>query len=159
MTPRSEEPDRPNRIHWPPLLYLAVIVAAWGLQRVWPLPALVTGAPAYRLGSLLVVVGFAIALAALYRFRQDGTSFDPTAPARAMATRGIYRFTRNPMYLGAIIAFAGFGLAVPSTWLLVLLPALAAALQKLAIEREEAYLERRFGDPYLAYKSRVRRWL
>jgi protein-S-isoprenylcysteine O-methyltransferase Ste14 len=72
---------------------------------------------------------------------------------------GIYRISRNPMYLGAVLAFAGFGLARHWTWLIVLTPVMAAAIQRLAIVREEAYLERRFGAAYLDYKSRVRRWI
>ena len=61
--------------------------------------------------------------------------------------------------LAALIAFFGLGLALRSTWLLVAVPAVAVALTKLAIEPEEAYLERRFGEAYRGYKAQVRRWI
>ena len=67
--------------------------------------------------------------------------------------------TRNPMYLGALVFFVGFALAMRSGWLLVAVPAVAIALQKLAIEPEEAYLTRRFGEAYLEYCAKVRRWV
>ena len=81
------------------------------------------------------------------------------ARAKALATGGIYRLTRNPMYLGAIVAFVGLGLWLANSWLVVLIPVMALALQKLAIEREEAYLRQRFGADYDNYCSRVRRWI
>lgn len=157
--PHSDPQDRPNRHHWPPILYVAVIAGAWLWQWLAPLPALLPPLSARLIGWPLFALGFGIGMIALWRFHRVGTSFDPTAPATRLATDGIYRFTRNPMYLGAIAAFLGFGLAWPSTPLMLLTIPLAYALTKLAIEREEAYLERRFGDEYRNYKAQVRRWL
>ena len=72
---------------------------------------------------------------------------------------GVYAYTRNPLYLGPTIGLIGVALVLDSLWFLVATPLSAFAITKLAIEREEEYLARKFGDAYLAYKARVRRWL
>jgi protein-S-isoprenylcysteine O-methyltransferase Ste14 len=161
MTRLQPSDDRPNRHHWPPILYVVTLVSAWGLGRLWPLPAIVVGSPpATRLiGVLLAAAGIAIGVLGILHFRQIGTAIDPTGRATTLADSGIYAWTRNPMYLGATLAFLGAGLAWPSTWLVLVTPLMAIGLQKLAIEREEAYLTRRFGDVYRLYTTRVRRWL
>jgi protein-S-isoprenylcysteine O-methyltransferase Ste14 len=78
-----------------------------------------------------------------------------------MARRAILsgRLRRNPMYLGAVLAFLGLAIYLSAPWLLLVLPAMVMALTKLAIEREEAYLRRRFGAAYEAYAARTRRWI
>lgn len=154
-----DDSDRPNRHHWPPILYVVVIVVAWLTDRFLSPPPLLSRTVGQMIGWPLFAIGITLGIAALWRFHRIGTSFDPTAPANALATGGLYRFTRNPMYLGAILAFAGFGLAWPVAALVWLMPLLVFGLMKLAIEPEEAYLERRFGLAYVEYKKKVRRWL
>lgn len=151
--------DRPNTIHWPPILYAVVLVAGGALHYALPIPALLSPPLCTIIGLPVLLAGLAFGVAALMRFRADRTPFDPTAAATALATGGIYRFSRNPMYLGAILAFAGLGIWLKTSWLIVLMPVLAIALLVLAITREEAYLERRFGADYRAYRDRVRRWI
>jgi protein-S-isoprenylcysteine O-methyltransferase Ste14 len=123
------------------------------------LPAAIGAPLSTLLGAPLLAAGLGVGVVALLQFRADRTPFDPTAPATALATQGIYRFTRNPMYVGALAAFTGLGLWLQNTWLLLLMPPLALALLLLAIKREEAYLERRFGEAYRTYKTKVRRWI
>jgi protein-S-isoprenylcysteine O-methyltransferase Ste14 len=156
MTPSL---DRPNTIHWPPILYVATFVSAHGLDRMHRLSTLVDQPTAGIIGWLMFSLGFGIGVAALARFRASGTPFDPTAPARALATGGIYQFSRNPMYLGAVIAYVGLGIAVGLTWLVPLAFVMGFAIRQLAVLPEEAYLERRFGDAFRAYKTSVRRWI
>ena len=155
----TPDPDRPNTIHWPPILYVGVLAGAWVLHRFWPLPAVLPEPWRSALGLPLLTAGLIVGAAALLRFRAERTSYDPTAPARALATGGIYRFTRNPMYLGALAAFLGLGLWLANTWLVAFVLPAAFALQALAIAREEAYLDRRFGEAYRDYRRQVRRWL
>jgi protein-S-isoprenylcysteine O-methyltransferase Ste14 len=165
MTKRSDAdtgadlPKPPNTIPWPPILYLLTLVLAYGLQWLWPLPTLIGPPINSLLGWPLLLLGICLGLAAIVRFRSVGTPVDPTTRATVLATRGIYQWTRNPMYLGATLALFGLGLATSWTWLVVLCLILPMALTKLAIQREEAYLDQRFGEPYQAYKSAVRRWL
>lgn len=159
MATPGHEKDRPNAVHWPPLLYVLVLGAAWLLDRLVPLPPAIGTPVSSLIGGPLLLLGVGIGASALVRFRIVGTTFDPTGSASALATGGIYQWTRNPMYLGALLAFVGLGLALHWSWLILLTMPLAGALQKLAILPEEAYLERRFGADYLDYKARVRRWL
>ena len=81
--------DRPNRIPWPPILDACVLVAAFGLQRLWPAPALMTAGPARWLGWTLVAAGIAVALAGVFHFRDIGTPVNPTGRATQLAASGI----------------------------------------------------------------------
>jgi protein-S-isoprenylcysteine O-methyltransferase Ste14 len=155
----SGKQDRPNAIHWPPILYvLTLLVAVW-LDWTWRIPVLLQPPLNRLIGWPVVLLGAGVGLAGILHFRTAGTSFDPTAPADALATGGIYQYTRNPMYLGAVIAFVGLGLSLYWTWLIILTPLMAIALRYFAIGPEEAYLERRFDRAYVDYKAKVRRWI
>ncbi len=80
-------------------------------------------------------------------------------PARVLVTTGICRWTRNPIYLGFFLAYGGIGVAALSPWTLILTLPLVVTIRYGVVAREEAYLERRFGDIYRNYKARVCRWL
>lgn len=150
---------RANRIPWPPLVYLGVLLCAATLGWLMPLRPLLPRPWELVLGLPLAAAGCVVAGAAILRFRRAGTPVDPTATARVLATDGIYRFTRNPMYLGAVMTFLGLGIAGGWTWLAILSAAMPSLLTHLAIRREEAHLAARFGDAYGDYRRRVRRWL
>ncbi len=110
--------------------------------------------------GLLLVLGFvATGLWGALQFRRAHTNIDPRHPALVLVETGPYRFTRNPMYLGFLLLFAGIGLLASLDWSLPLLPLLWLALDRLIVVREEAYLSRKFGAPYDAFRSRTRRWL
>ncbi|MEL7059667.1 MAG: isoprenylcysteine carboxylmethyltransferase family protein [Acidobacteriota bacterium] len=146
----------------PPLLVLAAIVGAAGLQRLWPLAPMVEVPAALRLSvggmiiavAVLVLGGWALAL-----FRRGGQNPSPWMPTPTIETRGPYRVSRNPMYLGLVLVCCGAAIAKANLYLLALTPIVAWLLQRLAIVPEETYLEAKFGEEYLAYKRRVRRWL
>ena len=133
-------------------------VVAWALERAVPLDL-----PAARLlwwpGAVIAAAGLAIGVAGAGFFKMIGTPVNPIGTPLKLATGGVYRFTRNPMYLGACVLFVGLGLMLDSGWLLVLVPLVVLGLRQLAIMPEEAYLRRRFGAEYAAYCARVRRWL
>ncbi|URK89329.1 isoprenylcysteine carboxylmethyltransferase family protein (plasmid) [Rhizobium sp. RCAM05350] len=76
-----------------------------------------------------------------------------------MVEEGPYGFTRNPIYIGMFLGLIGLAVAFDSLWLIVLLVPFYLVIRYGVVAREEAYLERKFGDVYLAYKARVRRWL
>jgi protein-S-isoprenylcysteine O-methyltransferase Ste14 len=159
MAPPPPSDDRPNRTPWPPIIHVTALVAALTLDRLLPLWPALWNTDLRLPGWLLVAAGLAVACAGFFYFQSIGTPVDPTGRAKVLATGGIYRLTRNPMYLGALIFFAGLALILHSFWLLVALPGIGVALHTLAIAREEAYLTRRFGDAYRDYCKRVRRWI
>lgn len=110
-------------------------------------------------GVLLGLLGVATFAATVAAHRRADNSPHPTSPTRVLITSGPYRFSRNPGYLGFAVAQAGIAVALGSIWALgsVLVSLLLA--NYLAVRPEEAYLERKFGERYQAYKRTVRRWL
>lgn len=160
----SSPPDPPRRtagvIAPPPLLPLAVVLLAELLRWWWPLRLPVASA-AWRWTLALAWCAAAVALAAsaVVMLRRARTPVEPWKPTRAIVSVGPYAISRNPIY----VAFLGVQLAYAwgrdNGWALVLLPVTIALLHWGVIAREERYLAERFGEPYLAYRRRVRRWL
>jgi protein-S-isoprenylcysteine O-methyltransferase Ste14 len=151
--------DRPSPLPWPPIIYAGALVASWILEATIALPRLPESLIVRWIGTVVFLAGLGLGLKGFADLRAAGTTMHPTGTASALVTDGIYARSRNPLYLAALIAFAGLGLALRSTWLLFAIPGVAIALTRLAIEPEEAYLARRFGPAYLSYNARVRRWI
>lgn len=151
--------DRPNTLPWPPIIYAGTLAACWVLEKLIALPRLPESLVIRWIGAVIVLASIGLALKAAADLRAAGTTLHPTGAATALVTEGVYAWSRNPLYLTALIAFAGLGLALRSTWLLLSIPLVAIALTRLAIEPEEAHLARRFGGAYLRYTARVRRWI
>jgi protein-S-isoprenylcysteine O-methyltransferase Ste14 len=142
----------------PPLYYVAGLLVGVGLEAAFPIdrpPAAVT-IVAIVIGAVGWLVLDGIATAAFIRAR---TSMIPMKPSSALVTTGVYRFTRNPMYLGMAFAYVAIAFAIGLVWPLVVLPLVILAVDRLVIAKEESYLERRFGQPYRDYVARTRRWL
>jgi protein-S-isoprenylcysteine O-methyltransferase Ste14 len=144
----------------PPLIYAGLFLVGYALHRLVPL-RLWGDVPlvARLVGWSLVGAGVLLGASAVVLFRRAGTTPNPTRPTTALVLHGPYRFTRNPMYVGLGLCYLGATLLVNSAWPLVLLPVLIGLVQRWVIAPEEAYLERRFGAEYRAYRTRVRRWL
>jgi len=145
------------RVH-PPLLALLHLIAAFLLGWLVPLPLPQPGW-LFVVGWGIVLVGIALAFWAGTYFRLARTTFDPHGGTTAIVRGGPYRFTRNPIYVGYVCLVIGFPLVINIYWGLVLAPLLVVLMDRLVIEYEEAYLAVQFGQPYLDYKARVRRWL
>ena len=144
----------------PPLLYAGGFVAGVGAHRLlpvrlWPEPAAIETV----LGWGLLAAGVLLAASAAYLFRRAGTTPNPTKPTTALVIGGPYRFTRNPMYVGLAAVYLGGTLLLNDAWPIALFPVVIALVRRRVIAREEAYLARKFGDEYRAYKARVRRWI
>lgn len=159
--PSSEAPDHAGVRVPPPVLFLGALLLGIGLEWLWPLSWL-DGAPGslrYGLGGGLALAGAALMAAALRLFRKAGTAIPPWEPTTALVTAGIYRRSRNPVYLAMVLLYVGLALIAAASWPLLLLVPVLVTLQIAVIRREEAYLERRFGEVYRHYRARVRRWL
>jgi protein-S-isoprenylcysteine O-methyltransferase Ste14 len=110
-------------------------------------------------GAVIMALAVALILWAALLFRRAGTAIHPFETSSALVTRGPYRFTRNPMYLGMAGLLLGAAILMGSITPFVVIPAFAAVITERFILGEEARLEAAFGAPYLEFKARVRRWL
>jgi protein-S-isoprenylcysteine O-methyltransferase Ste14 len=145
------------RIH-PPILLLLHIFATFLLNRLLPLPFSFPKMLVW-VGYCLILAGIGLALSAAGRILQAHTTLDPHGAVTEIVTGGPYRFSRNPIYLGFVLLLIGFSFAFGTYWGLIMSPVLIVSLSQLVIKYEEAYLEKKFGDAYTGYKSRVGRWL
>jgi protein-S-isoprenylcysteine O-methyltransferase Ste14 len=145
----------------PPLLFLGALVLGCVLDRFQALPFPLTGSEPVRwiIAGSLILIGVTLAAAGIRNFLRARTPVPTNEPTRALVTTGIHGWTRNPIYLGMFLLYGGIGLAAGSASILLLTLPLAIAIRYGVVAREEAYLERRFGDAYRDYRARVRRWL
>jgi protein-S-isoprenylcysteine O-methyltransferase Ste14 len=145
----------------PPLLFLAALLIGLVSDRLLRLPFPVPGIDLVHwiIGGSLILIGLALAATGIRNFSRAGTPVRSIKPTRALVTTGIHGWTRNPIYLGMFLLYGGIGVAAQSPWILILTLPLAITIRYGVVAREEAYLERRFGDTYRDYKARVRRWV
>jgi protein-S-isoprenylcysteine O-methyltransferase Ste14 len=149
--------DHPGIKVMPPMVFLVVLVASGVVSFFVPMPILkplwfrLVGLPFMGIGSALI-------LSAVQQMHLAGTHVSPHLPAMALVTGGPYRFSRNPIYLGLTLSYAGLGLLANTLWFLPFAILFMLTLQTQVIRFEEAYLENKFGADYCYYKDRVPRW-
>ncbi len=150
--------DAPGVLVFPPALFAVTLVL--GLVLHWLRPVSLLPPLAARLAGLVVLVlSWWLVHSAEAAMKRAGTNVRPDQPSLAIVTDGPFRFSRNPMYLATTGLYLGITLLVNTPWPLVLLPPMLLVLHWGVVRREERYLEAKFGEPYRAYKSRVRRWV
>jgi protein-S-isoprenylcysteine O-methyltransferase Ste14 len=152
----------PNRIPWPPIIYVAAIAISIVLGMLYPLPWLPSGTLPeilFAAGWLAIIGAIALVVSAVRAMSGARTTIRADRPADHLVTTGAFSVTRNPLYLASTLLMIGIGLIAGSIWFLVLAVLAAFATQKLAIEREEKHLTARFGKKYRDYMKRVRRWI
>ena len=154
----DDERDNPGFLLPPPLTYLLTLVLGLVLDRRSHVPFLPRGV-AGILGWPLLGGGVLLNGWFNLTMRRADTPIDPRKPVSKLITEGPFRYTRNPAYLSLTMLYAGIALLRRALWAILLLPLVVVAIQRDQIEREERYLERTFGEEYLAYKERVRRWV
>ena len=145
----------------PPLVYVAALLLAHFLDGRWPVAEL---PPAWQegarwLGLALIAAGFVHVASAVALFLRSRTTIVPHHRSAALVTRGAYRWTRNPMYVGLTLAYLGVAAVLGSVWALPLLAVPLYVIHKYVIPMEERQLDAVFGDDYRRYRARVRRWL
>ena len=138
----------------PALFTILGAVAHRGAWRVEPLPV-----PWPVAGAVLMVAALAMAVGAFLVFRRHDESLDLRKPTRRLVSGGVYRMSRNPVYLAFLVFIAGLGCANNSAAVLLAVVPAFAALNWYTIPHEEAYLRRRLGAAYDEYAARVRRWI
>ena len=152
--------ERPNRIPWPPILLVGVLVGAVALGLFLPLPwPGLDDWPARAVGLGLGVAGVALLISAILILRRHDTTVVPDVGATVLVTSGPYRRFRNPIYLADCLILLGLAELTKNVWLVIGAVLFAGLVTLLAILPEERHLERRFGRAYLDYKAKSRRWL
>lgn len=153
----APEADPRSRI-FPPGIVVVFTLVGVGLRYLWPFRLVSQPAGRWIGGALilawLVLAGFAVGV-----FRRAGTTPNPTGEVTAFVINGPYRFTRNPMYVGLVLAQAGVAFLLSNAWVLILLPLSALVLDRIVIAGEERYLEAMYGAAYNDFRRHVRRWL
>ena len=144
----------------PPVVALLVALAMWGASRR-SIDPLLTELVRVPLAIALAVIGAAFDLSGLVAFRRARTTVNPMRPqsTSSLVDRGVYRLTRNPMYVGLAFMLCGWAVYLWSWWALPGPFAFAAYIDRFQIVPEERALSALFGANYMAYKNRVRRWL
>ncbi|MDP2652864.1 MAG: isoprenylcysteine carboxylmethyltransferase family protein [Candidatus Omnitrophota bacterium] len=150
--------DHPDVMTRPPNIYFGFLILGMVLQILFPwsfLPAAVQ----WFAGSFVFGLGLALMSAGIRQMKNAGTGLKTHEPAETVLTEGLYRFSRNPLYVATTLMYSGIGLMFDNAWILMLIVPLLAVMHYGVVLREEEYLEKKFGDRYLRYKSSVRRWL
>ena len=109
--------------------------------------------------SILIVIAGIVMVTTTRLMLRKKTDPRPDRPTTKIVTEGFFRHSRNPLYISLMTVFCGIAVYANSLWLLLLLPVLFGALERAVVLREEKYLEKKFGDEYLRYKKKVRRWI
>ena len=155
---RSTENDSSGVIAPPPIVYLICLVAGLGLDVYWPIP-LLPQAIQFVVGFAIIVLSFLLFGLALREFLRSGSSIDHRKPTTEIISTGPFAYSRNPVYVSMTMLMGGIAIAVDSPWVLAMVIPAVLIIHKFVILREEAYLERKFGDDYRRYKAAVRRWI
>jgi protein-S-isoprenylcysteine O-methyltransferase Ste14 len=157
----TTEKDTPNVIAPPPLIFLSGLLLSGIVQWFYPFYIFSAEYLIYSriAGILLAVSGFRIILTAHLKMKKAQTNIEPWKPTNSIISEGIYSYSRNPIYMAMIMIFYGIKFFFNSVWFTPALILVLLVIHFGVILREEKYLEGKFGDEYLNYKNRVRRWL
>ncbi len=154
----SQVPDNPGVRVPPPILLIVAILAGYGLQQAWALE-LPNWSGWSAAARALIGVGVATLIIGWVQFYRAKTNIQPHKPASNLMQSGLYRFSRNPIYVSGLLLQLGIALLMNNLWIVLFVPVSKFVFDRYIIAREEAYLERAFGEVYVDYKRTVRRWL
>jgi protein-S-isoprenylcysteine O-methyltransferase Ste14 len=142
----------------PPVYFFLAILVMAALHYWFPVYQFIHPPLSYS-GTLLILAGFIIVLWSAFLFNTAGTPIRPFEESTQLVSAGMYRYTRNPMYLGMVLILLGIAILLGSLSPFILIPIFILLIQLLFIVHEESMLEERFGDEYRLFKQKVRRWL
>ena len=142
----------------PPIFFLAALFVMILLNSFVPIGHWLNY-PWRYLGVIIIVIGFSLSLGSGIYFRKLGTNPRPGTQANVLVTKGPFRFTRNPMYLGLVTMLIGVSILLGSYSPLFIIPVIFVILHRQFVLREEKWMEGWFGERYIEYKSKTPRWL
>ena len=152
--------DNPGVYFPPPLFYVLIFLISIYVQKAVPIPTMFfESSVAPVLAAIFIMAGLIVTLPALLKFFNTKNTLIPHKPASSLQTSGIYSITRNPMYLGLLIIYIGIAFIKGNWWTLMLIPIIILIITYLVILKEEKYLARAFGNSYVDYRKKVRRWI
>lgn len=154
----AKEKDTAGVIAPPPLIFLSGLLIGGLISWFYPFNFL-PNIWGYLLGGILVVTGLGIVLIAKTKMAKAETNIEPWKPTTAILSDGIYGISRNPIYLAMIFIYVGMVFIFNLLWMLPPIILVLFVMHYGVILREENYLEQKFGDEYLNYKEKVRRWI
>lgn len=147
----------------PPIVAVLAASAMWGLSQLGGTQDLADLRPTLRMASALLigVLGAGFDVAGVMAFRLAKTTINPMKPEASVAlvSSGVYRVTRNPMYVGMVLILVAWAVYLASGWALLGPLAFAVYITRFQIKPEESVLAARFGSEFTRYQARVRRWL
>jgi protein-S-isoprenylcysteine O-methyltransferase Ste14 len=144
----------------PPLTLVVSLILGLLLHQVFPVGMMSASLPIRLLIAAPLLLGYGVLnFLSIRLMLAGGTALVPHRSTTAVISEGPFSLTRNPLYLSVLMLYAGIAVLVNEVWMLCLLPVMLVALDRGAVIHEEEYLERKFGDQYLEYKRRVRRWI
>jgi protein-S-isoprenylcysteine O-methyltransferase Ste14 len=154
----SDQSDEHAGVRFPPpFIYISCLAAGILSDSPWINGDLAT-VPVMVAGIVIFLVGGLLARKSVPRHKKEGTNVEPWKPTVKIISDGVYGWTRNPIYVSMTLGYFGIAIAADSTAALVYLIPCLLVVRYYVIGREERYLEARFGEEYLAYKAKVRRW-
>lgn len=142
----------------PPIHFLAGLIAMVLLNVYAPMARWLNSPWRYA-GIIIIVLGFCLSIGSGIYFRKLGTNPRPGARAKLLVTNGVFRYTRNPMYIGLITMLIGVSILLGTVSPLIVIPIIFAILHTGFVLREEKWMEEWFGESYIEYKSRTPRWI
>ena len=142
----------------PPLLYLVGLMLGYGLETLWPVFDVRWQ---WTVGPAVVPICLSVLIVApaITEFRRAATPFNVRKPATSLVTDGPNRYSRNPGYLALTLLYVGIAIVLGSVWVLLLIAPVLVVMNYEVVNKEERHLEVQFGEEYLRYKSKVRRWI
>lgn len=142
----------------PPVYFVIALILMGALAYYAPVSHLIF-VPIRVLGGILFLIGLGISASSAASFKKSGTPIKPFEKPVKLVTDDLYRFSRNPMYLGMIIMLIGFWIALGTMSPVIVIPVFFIIIQEGFIKYEEGFLEKIFGNEYRDYESKVRRWI
>lgn len=155
-----QKKDNPGVYLPPPLIYLGIFFLSVLIQKKILLSTVFFETKiALVFGWIFIILGIIFILPAIIKFFKTKNTLVTIKPANSLQTSGVYSTSRNPMYLGLLMLYIGMAFFKGNSWTLIFIPVVILVITYFVIRKEEKYLTRAFGNDYIEYRKKVRRWI